>query len=85
MNIIKVIKLMADIEKLHIRKQSFDGYCVGVGVEYPGIIVHAESDEDLRNVFLQALPGHKEALNKFKNKLEISVIEIESKSVGNQS
>ena len=44
------------MEKLHIQKQSFEGYCVGTGVEYPGIIVHAKSDKDLTAEFLQALP-----------------------------
>ena len=53
---------MADI---HIRKRSYDGYCVGVGVEYPGIIVSAESDSELIERFKAAIPAHKQALEQF--------------------
>ena len=55
------------MENLHIRKKSFDGYCVGQGIEYPGVIVHAESDEELKSNFLKALPIHKRALEKLQN------------------
>ena len=66
------------MEKLHISKQSFNGYCVGVGVEYPGIIVHAKSDEKLIEEFMKALPGHQKALGKRQQeRKEISVIEID--------
>ena len=44
--------------ELHIKKRSFDGYCVGQGVEYPGIIVHAKNDAELKKEFLKVLPGH---------------------------
>ena len=66
------------MEKLHIKKQSYKGYCVGAGVEYPGIIVHATSDVKLVTEFVKALPGHKKILNKmFDGKKEISVIEVD--------
>ena len=62
---------------LHIQKKSFDGYCVGQGVEYPGIIIHAKSDKELKDEFLKALPGHKEALQKVSQTTDIEVIEID--------
>lgn len=65
------------MEKLHISKQSFNGYCVGIGVEYPGIIVHAKSDDELIKEFEKALPGHLKALEKRKTKKEISVLEVD--------
>ncbi len=62
---------------LHIQKKSFDGYCVGQGVEYPGIIVHADTNEQLVKEFKKALPGHKEALEKISQKVEIEVLEVD--------
>ena len=59
---------------LHIVKQQFDGYSVASGVEYPGIIVHAKTDQGLVDKFLKALPGHKEILEKYNASPEISVI-----------
>ena len=65
------------METLHIRKESFEGYHVGVGVEYPGIIVSAKSDKALKDEFLKALPGHKHALEKHGIKSDaISVMKI---------
>ncbi len=63
---------------LHIQKKSFDGYCVGQGVEYPGIIIHAKSDEELKKEFLKALPGHQKALTKISQDTEIEVIQIDT-------
>ncbi len=60
------------------KKKSFDGYCVGQGVEFPGIIVHAESDEDLQSEFLKILPGHKKALEKIPKDIKIEVLEIDN-------
>jgi len=66
------------MEKLHIEKRSYKGYCVGAGVEYPGIIISATSDEKLTNEFIKALPGHQKILKKrFDGKKEISVIEVD--------
>ena len=62
--------------KLHIKKQSYDGYCVGQGVEYPGIVVSAKSDEELKKEFMGALPGHKELLARGDGDSGITVIEI---------
>ncbi len=50
---------------INIVKRSYDGYCVGVGVEYPGIVVSAESDEDLISRFQEAIPSYKRALAKY--------------------
>ena len=66
------------MEKLHMKKQSYSGYCVGQGVEYPGIIVSAKSDKELKKMFREALPGHKQLLAKNAIDVEISVIEIGS-------
>lgn len=63
---------------LHIQKKSFEGYCVGQGVEYPGVIVHANSDEELKSEFLKVLPGHKKALEKIPQETEIEVIEVDA-------
>ena len=65
------------MENLHISKKSFDGYCVGQGVEYPGVIVHAESDEELKSNFLKALPIHKKALEKISQDKDMEVLVIE--------
>ena len=62
---------------LHIQKKSFEGYCVGQGVEFPGVIVHAKSDEELQEEFLKALPGHQKALAKTPQDIKIEVIEID--------
>ena len=50
---------------IHIVKRSYDRYCVGVGVEYPGIVVSAESDKDLINRFQEIIPSYKRALAKY--------------------
>ena len=63
------------IMQLHIRKQSYDGYYVGTGVEYPGIVISANTDEDLVKKFQKALPGHKEALKRY-GKEGIEKIEV---------
>ena len=49
----------------HIVKRSYDGYCVGIGVEYPGIIVSAENEEDLIGRFQESIPSYKRALAKY--------------------
>ena len=62
-------------------KRSYDGYCVGVGVEYPGIIVSAESDEDLISRFQKAIPSYKRALAKYgieeKDKKKVLTIDVQ--------
>ena len=49
----------------HMVKSSHDRYCVGVGVEYPSIIVRAESAEDLISRFQESVPSYKMALVKY--------------------
>ncbi len=39
-------KVIKNGKTTYSKKKSFDGYCVGQGVEFPGLIVHAESEED---------------------------------------
>lgn len=53
------------MSKTHMVKTSYDGYYVGVGVEHPGIIVSAESEEELVRIFRDAIPSHKRALKHF--------------------
>ena len=64
-----------------IVKRSYDGYCVAVGVEYPGIIVSAENDKDLISRFQEAVPSYKRALIKYrieeKSKKEVLTIDIQ--------
>jgi len=66
------------MENLHIRKRSFEGYCVGQGVEYPGVIVHAKTDEELKSNFLKALPIHKVALAKISQDKDMEVLVIDT-------
>ena len=71
------------MKTIRMEKQSFDGYCVGTGIEYPGIVVWAESDKELRELFKAAIPAYEEALQKYgvENKPyeapEIQVIHID--------
>ena len=51
---------------IHIREQLYDGYSVGTGVEFPGIIVSADTREGLVGEFRRALPAHKRALERYK-------------------
>lgn len=66
-----------------MEKRSYDGYCVGTGVEYPGIMVSAESDEELIRLFKLAIPSHEKALKKYgvSEETNVTVIPIERKSV----
>lgn len=66
---------------IHIQKQSYDGYCVGVGVEHPGIVVSADSDEELIRRFREAIPSYKRALEEFGVTEEITVVEIDEEMV----
>ena len=52
-------------QTLHMRKQVYDGYCVGVGIEHPGIIVSAASEDDLVHRFREAIPSYMRALSEF--------------------
>ena len=61
-----------------MKKTSYDGYCVGVGVEYPGIVVSAENDKELIRLFKAAVPVHEKALEKVGvKKKEVTVISID--------
>ena len=55
---------------IHMEKRSYDGYCVGIGVEYPGIIVWGENDKELLDRFKAAIPVHKKALKEHGIKQE---------------
>ena len=68
---------------IHMTKRSYEGYCVGVGVEYPGIIVSAESDEELLKRFKAAIPSHRRALEKYeiKETPEVAVITVDPRQV----
>ena len=53
------------MKTVRMEKQSFDGYCVGTGIEYPGIVVWANNDKELRKLFKAAIPAYEEALQKY--------------------
>jgi len=66
--------------ELHIRKQSYDGYCVGTGIEFPGIVLSAKTDDELVEKFKKALPVHRKALERHAKdgvKDNITVISID--------
>ena len=70
------------MQKLHIKKQSYNGYCIGTGVEYPGIIVHGKTNKELQEKFGKALDGHIKALYKYSTVEEnIEVLEVEGKKM----
>lgn len=56
---------LGHMRSVHMEKHSYDGYCVGVGVEYPGIIVSATSDEELIRLFKKAIPSYERGLRKY--------------------
>ena len=53
------------MKTIRMEKRSFDGYCVGTGIEYPGIVVWGDSDEELMERFKAAIPAYEEALQKY--------------------
>lgn len=57
----------------------YDGYCIGQGVEYPGIIVSAENGEELARIFKKAIPSHKRGLKHFgvTENQNISIVTIQ--------
>ena len=77
-----------DMKTVHMEKQSFNGYCVGTGIEHPGIVVWGSNDEELLKRFRDAIPAHEEALQKYNvvNKPyevpKIEVISVDRKEMG---
>lgn len=65
--------------KVQMIQTDYDGYSVGVGVEYPGIIVSAENGEELARVFKKAIPSHKRGLKHFgvTEKRNVHIVTIE--------
>ena len=53
---------------IHIQKRLYDGYCVGVGVEYPNIIVGAKNDEELIRRFKESITSYERAMKKYNGK-----------------
>ena len=76
---------MAKIMKtIRMEKRSYEGYCVGTGVEYPGIIVSATSDDELIRLFKAAIPSHERALKKYdveEEETSVTVIAVDRESV----
>lgn len=74
--------------QLHIEKKFYKGYCVGTCKEYPGVVVWAKSDEELKQQFKKAIPAHEVALEKHhvKNMPEdspkVEVISIDREDMG---
>ena len=65
--------------KVQMIQKDYDGYCIGQGVEYPGIIVSAENGEELARVFKKAIPAYKRGLKHFgiTDKRDISIVTIQ--------
>ena len=76
---------MAKVMKtIRMEKRSYDGYCVGTGVEYPGIIVSATSDAELVRLFKAAIPSHERALKKYgveEKEASVTVIAVDRETV----
>ena len=74
------------MEKLHIQKKSYDGYCVGTCVEYPEIIFHAKTNTELIKKIKSAIPVYMDAVQQCgKSKApEIEVIEFDGHGVAQQ-
>ena len=53
------------LETTKIIKTQYNGYCVGVGVEHPGIIVWGNTEEEMVARFQQTIPSYKRALKKY--------------------
>ena len=67
-----------DMTTIHMEKRSYDGYCVGTGVEYPGIIVWGKTDEELMKRFKDAIPVYEKALEKhgIESEPEMPMVEV---------
>ena len=76
-------EMVESMAEIHMAKRSYDGYCVGTGVEYPGIVVSATSDEELVRLFTAAIPSHQRALKKYgiKEEPDEAVITIDPRKV----
>ena len=68
------------METVQILKTQYDGYCVGTGVEYPGIVVWGDSDKELIKRFKECIPSYKEALVKYgvdkKSNVEVLTVDV---------
>ena len=77
-----------NMKTIRMEKQSYDGYCVGTGIEYSGIVVWGDSDEELLKRFKAAIPVYEEALQKYdvENKPyeapKIEVISVDREEMG---
>ena len=56
---------LGHMQSIHIEKHSYNGFCVGVGVEYPGIIVSATTDKELIRLFMKAIPSYERGLREY--------------------
>lgn len=66
-------------QSVHVERHILDGYCVGIGVEHPGIIISAENEEELLKLFKEIIPIYNEGLAKYgiKDRVrEVAVVEI---------
>jgi len=81
---------------VHIEKTPYEGYCVGIGVEHPGIIISGTNDDELKEKFMELLPEYEEAmkergytdepgdLEKIRADPKKEIITIERRSGGKQ-
>lgn len=68
------------METVQIVKTQYDGYCVGTGVEYPGIIISADNDKELVSRFKECIPSYKRLLAKHgvdeKSNVEVLTVDV---------
>ena len=80
--------MTGNMKTVRMEKQSFDGYYVGTAIEYPGIVVWGDSDEELMKRFKAAIPAYEEALQRFgvENKPNetpsIEIISVDREEMG---
>ena len=69
--------MITHLKTSHVKITRFDDYCLGEGIEYPGLIIHAKNSGDIIKQFIKALPGHKDILKKYNAKENITVFEVD--------
>lgn len=72
-----------NMEKLYMKKISYDGYYVGTGVQYPGIIVWGKNNAELIERFKAAIPTYKKGLEKYGIEEPMEIIELDRKDIVN--
>ena len=61
----------------HMYIRFYDDYCVGAGIEYPGIMVRADNEKDLTAQFQKLIPAFKKNLKRNKHDCVNKVVTVE--------